>query len=83
MHLAVHETYGNQTRVDHVLRIDMYLSPDGEGIDDCHALAGAKLGEILNVENSVINMVYIVVSVPVRSWFRDFKPATHSKINIC
>ena len=32
------------------------LSPDDWGCDDGHALAGVKLGGILNVENSVINM---------------------------
>ena len=29
-------------------------SPDGEGCEDAYALAGLKLGGILNVENSVI-----------------------------
>ena len=30
---------------------------DSDEYDDCHFLAGAKLGGILNVENSVINPI--------------------------
>ena len=42
------------------------LSPDGGGCNDGHALAGVKLGGILNVENSVINMVLITMNLGMR-----------------
>ena len=44
-------------KADEVVQVE---SPDGEGCDDGHALTGVgvKLGRILNMENSVINMFF-------------------------